>query len=79
MIGFWIDLGLFKPNVRERELLMVDTYTKIVLTVIAMALVAIVAQTAMQQANAQMDGCGAYRNPCAVTTRSDDFLNVKMR
>ena len=49
---------------------MTDTYTKIVLTVIALALVAIVAQQAVPRANAQFGfelGCdGSPNSPCFI-------------
>ena len=47
---------------------MFDRYTKIVLTVIAVALSAIAVQGVVGPANAQMSGCGlAANNPCHVT------------
>ena len=45
---------------------MVDKYTKAVLTVIAAALLGIVAQNAMQPASAQAVPCGAAMAPCSV-------------
>jgi hypothetical protein len=45
-----------------------DRYTKIVLTVIAGALVALVAQNAIAPAQAQLGlGCGSKAKPCFVT------------
>lgn len=45
---------------------MADRYTKIVLTVIAFALVALVAQQAVPRAGAQGLECGSIRNPCHI-------------
>ena len=46
---------------------MIDLYTKTVLTVIAVALVGIVAQQAIPGATAQPSStCGQEANPCAV-------------
>jgi hypothetical protein len=44
-----------------------DRYTKLVLTVIAGALVALVVQNAIAPAQAQFGGCGAKAKPCFVT------------
>ena len=49
---------------------MIDRYSKIVLTVIAAALVAIAIQQAAPSAKALSD-CGDYLSPCYVTTRGD--------
>lgn len=46
---------------------MIDAYSKAVLTVIAVALVALVAQRATHDAQA-MNGCGSRDNPCYVAT-----------
>lgn len=47
---------------------MVDRYTKLVLTVVAAALVAITAQNFVRPASAQLgEGCGDFRTPCHVT------------
>jgi len=46
---------------------MFDRYTKAVLTVIAVALVALVVQNFMKPSFAQDAGCGGYgQSPCAV-------------
>ena len=46
---------------------MIDRYTKWVLTIIAAALVALVAQNALRTSFAQDAGCGGYgQSPCAV-------------
>jgi hypothetical protein len=54
----------------DSEVLMTDTYTKIVLTVIALALVAIVGQQAVGGAQAQFGivlGCdGSPNSPCFI-------------
>ena len=58
---------------------MVDTYTKAALTVIALALVALVLRPAWQPAPAiALTECGSSTNPCYVTARSGDALNVKI-
>ena len=46
---------------------MIDRYTKIILTVIAVALVALVTQNVIRPSFAQDFGCGSYgQSPCAV-------------
>ncbi len=46
---------------------MTDRYTKIILTVIAVALVALVTQNVIKPSLAQDSGCGSYgQSPCAV-------------
>ena len=46
---------------------MIDRYTKSVLTIIAAALVLLVAQNALKPSFAQDTGCGSYgQSPCAV-------------
>ena len=58
---------------------MVDTYTKAVLTLIAVALVALVIRPVVHpQPVAAMAECGGFTNPCYVTARSGDALNVKI-
>jgi hypothetical protein len=58
---------------------MVDRYTKIVLTVIALALVALVLRPALEpQVATALSECGSFSNPCYVTTRSGDSVNVKI-
>jgi hypothetical protein len=47
---------------------MVDLYTKAVLTVIATALVLLVAENLVQRAGAQ-SSCGSQDSPCYVTNR----------
>jgi hypothetical protein len=48
---------------------MVDRYTKIVLTIIACALAALVVQNQFPSARAQTgDNCGGPKNPCYVTS-----------
>jgi len=53
------------------RVIMADTYTKAVLSVIAAALVLLAAENLVRFAEAQ-DGrggaCGSWNNPCAVTT-----------
>ncbi len=48
---------------------MVDRYTKIVLTVIASALCALVVQNMFVPARAVGDSCGEWHNPCMVEVR----------
>ncbi len=55
-------------RVNERRTDMIDRYTKIVLTVIATALVGLVAQNALGPANAQRGACGSSIDPCYVTS-----------
>ncbi len=56
---------------------MIDHYTKIVLTVIACSLVALVAQNFIHPAIAQSgQECGGIRNPCYITAY--DPLEVKI-
>ena len=46
---------------------MIDRYTKSVLTLIAAALMALVAQNSLKSSYAQDFGCGSYgQSPCAV-------------
>jgi len=46
---------------------MIDRYTKVVLTVIAAALVTLVVQNIVKPSLAQDSGCGSYgQSPCAV-------------
>lgn len=49
---------------------MVDRYTKVVLTVIAAALLVIVAQGGIGGARAQSDTCGTMFSPCWVHVNS---------
>jgi hypothetical protein len=56
---------------------MIDRYTKIVLTVIAAALVALVLQNSFPGARAQMgSGCGSGHKPCYVETVPREPLYV---
>ena len=49
---------------------MVDRYTKVVLTVIAAALVGLVVQRAIPTASAQLGaGCGSSYDPCYIASR----------
>jgi hypothetical protein len=60
---------------------MTDRYTKAVLTVIAVALVAIVVQNGMRNASAQLGGgCGNFLEPCYVKTGGGlmDALEVRI-
>lgn len=58
---------------------MMDRYTKAVLTVIAVSLVALVGQNAMKSASAQQ-GCGESRfNACYVQTDLLHPLTVQIR
>ena len=58
----------------------VDTWTKIVLTVIACSLAVIAWKLPMTGTSyAQGGGCGGTGfNPCYVSTAGDDFLNVRV-
>ena len=60
---------------------MIDTYTKAVLTVIAVALVALVVRPMFQAApaGAQVIGCGLPRQPCYVTTGAGEPLLVTIQ
>ena len=49
---------------------MIDTYTKAVLTVIALALVLLTVENLTYQARAQQVACGDYIHPCVVTTEN---------
>jgi hypothetical protein len=49
---------------------MIDTYTKAVLTVIALALVVLTVENLTYQARAQQAACGDYIHPCVVTTEN---------
>jgi hypothetical protein len=54
-----------------------DRYTKCVLSIIAVALVALVIQGLMPKAEAQLgSGCGEPRVPCYVATSPDRALQV---
>lgn len=56
---------------------MIDTYSKIVLTVIAVALSTIAAQQAVKPANAVQGPCGGIFDPCYVTTKFPLEVYVK--
>jgi hypothetical protein len=49
---------------------MIDTYTKAVLTVIALALILLTAENLTFQARAQQTACGDYIHSCVVTTEN---------
>jgi hypothetical protein len=49
-----------------------DMYSKAVLTVIAGALVALVAQGGVHNAIAQSQSCGGFSSPCFVKFKTDD-------
>jgi len=56
---------------------MIDRYTKIVLTVIAVSLVAVLVQNQLKPAHAFSDGsCGSSIDPCYVTIGYGRSLNV---
>jgi hypothetical protein len=58
---------------------MVDRYTKVILTIIALALVALVLRPVLEPRVASaVSECGTFSNPCYVTTRSGDSVNVKI-
>ena len=52
---------------KETEARMVDRYTKIVLTIIAISLCALVLQNMVQPVGALGSTCGTSKNPCHVT------------
>lgn len=58
---------------------MVDHYTKVVLTIIAAALVALVAQQATRPANAQYgSGCGtSSRSPCYIEFSREPTIKIE--
>ena len=47
----------------------IDTYTKMVLTVIALSLVVIASRGVVPSANALPGECGSFENPCTVQVR----------
>jgi hypothetical protein len=57
---------------------MADPYTKVVLTVIAVALVFLCAQQLVPTAVAQMGGCRNRGDPCDVPTSTTDWFCVKV-
>lgn len=60
---------------------MSDHYTKIVLTVIAAALLSLAVQNMMPNANAQLggSGCGTSpRNACYIATAANDPLDMRI-
>ena len=59
---------------------MADRYTKVVLTIIALALTILAVRPWMEPAPAVAQGerCGALTNPCYVTTGTSASLNVKI-
>ena len=52
----------------DKEKIMVDVYTKAVLTVIAVALSVVAIRSAVPSALAIGDGCGRISDPCYITT-----------
>jgi hypothetical protein len=54
--------------------MMVDLYTKAVLTVIAAALVILVAENTVQRAGAQ-SSCGSQSSPCYITNHLIDGVH----
>ncbi len=62
------------------EAAMVDQYTKIVLTIIALALTTLAVRSWLEPAPAVAQGerCGPLTNPCYVTTSPSAALNVKI-
>ena len=56
---------------------MIDRYTKIVLTIIAIALVGIVVQSAIGDASAIAPGCGSRIDPCYITIRGEVPVQVR--
>jgi hypothetical protein len=59
--------------------MMLDRYTKFILTVIAAALVAIAVQNATRPARAQLAQCGNVQTPCYVRNTTSDALWVQVR
>jgi hypothetical protein len=49
-----------------KEKTMLDKYTKAVLTIIALGLISLVAENAVDRATAASGDCGSFRNPCYV-------------
>lgn len=62
-----------------RRITMLDAYTKVVLTVIAVALLAIAVRPLFEirQASALGNGCGSIIDPCYVTSRGPLDVRVK--
>ena len=59
---------------------MADRYTKVVLTLIAAALVTLAAHEFVPPASAQRgEDCGSHDNPCYVTARPDNPVYITAR
>jgi hypothetical protein len=54
---------------------MVDRYTKVILTVIALALVTLVGQNALQQAKAGREPCGSSQDSACYVRNHDSMGN----
>jgi hypothetical protein len=61
---------------QHREGNVTDRYTKIVLTIIAAALVGLVIQNVVPMARAQSEACGSAKNPCWVAAAPRQPLYV---
>jgi hypothetical protein len=78
-------IGSFMIERLRWRVIMADTYTKAVLTVIAAALVLLAAENLVRMAKAQIMGreqttCGSWNNPCAVTTDPGQYpLAVRIK
>jgi hypothetical protein len=57
---------------------MFDAYSKVVLTVIAVALSGICVRGLIRGASAQIDGCGGSINPCYITTTPRDLRGINV-
>ena len=55
---------------------MIDRYTKIVLSVIAMALVVLALQNVFPSARAQSEACGTSKNPCWVSASRPFYVEA---
>ena len=58
---------------------MVDRYTKTVLTIIAVALCALVLQDTVRPVGALGEGCGGYFDPCHVEVTGTPTVDVNVR
>jgi len=52
---------------------MIDAYSKVVLTVIAVSLSVIATQQLVSPANASLEACSTYLRPCYVIAKIADF------